>query len=105
MKCKQCGADIPSGTALCSRCGATQRPPRTRRCPRCGARVPHGAALCPQCGGATGQARRWIRLALSIALGIALGIIVFLALHARLASIRYELGRSLIDASAMLPGR
>ena len=48
MICKQCGAQLPEGSAFCGACGAAVERPGF--CVRCGAPLPEGAAFCGACG-------------------------------------------------------
>lgn len=56
-KCANCGADIPTGAAFCSVCGAPAPEPErpaapegTRECPNCHKFVPVGNKFCTGCG-------------------------------------------------------
>ena len=49
MRCPSCGAELPSESAYCSKCGApTSVEPR--RCVNCGAELPSQSAYCNTCG-------------------------------------------------------
>ena len=48
MICKQCGAQLPEGSAFCGACGAAVEKPGF--CVRCGAPLQEGAAFCGACG-------------------------------------------------------
>ena len=64
VKCEKCGADIASGDAFCTVCGAKAnrpepvvaaaqpqpQPQAQRLCPTCGAAVPEGNLFCTKCG-------------------------------------------------------
>jgi RNA polymerase subunit RPABC4/transcription elongation factor Spt4 len=64
MRCPNCGAEVPAGTAACPAChydlGLTQRIPVTKVawCPSCGALVPPDAHSCPKCGAPVGAPAR-----------------------------------------------
>lgn len=56
QRCEKCGAEVSSGAAFCSSCGATMPkvqaavPDDTVRCESCGAAVKKGMRFCTACG-------------------------------------------------------
>lgn len=51
--CKKCGAEIGTGDAFCSNCGAPQDVGHSEQiavCTNCGAEVKPGSTFCPNCG-------------------------------------------------------
>ena len=71
MYCKNCGAQVGDGAAVCVKCGYTVGNGQNF-CAVCGAPVQPGASVCTQCGAATQYLPRKSRLAAGL-LGVFLG--------------------------------
>lgn len=54
MFCKECGNEIPDGSAFCPECGTPAREEKKRAfCPECGAEIDPAVKFCPSCGAKT----------------------------------------------------
>ena len=71
MRCPSCGAELPSQSAYCSKCGA-RASVEPRRCVNCGAELPSQSAYCSKCG-----ARNELRVRYSL---WRVGILTFMSL-------------------------
>ncbi len=54
IRCPNCKADIPFGSAFCPNCGTDLS--ATQTCPQCKAILPAGSKFCPNCGAQQGEA-------------------------------------------------
>jgi membrane protease subunit (stomatin/prohibitin family) len=52
VRCPNCKADIPYGSAFCPQCGTNLS--ATQTCPQCKATLPAGSKFCPNCGATQG---------------------------------------------------
>ncbi len=52
VRCPNCKADIPFGSAFCPQCGTDLG--TTQTCPQCKATLPAGSKFCPNCGAPQG---------------------------------------------------
>jgi membrane protease subunit (stomatin/prohibitin family) len=52
VRCSNCKADIPYGSAFCPQCGTNLS--ATQTCPQCKATLPAGSKFCPNCGASQG---------------------------------------------------
>lgn len=54
MVCPKCGAEIPEGSTVCTKCGgqlvATATQPAARFCQHCGSAISDGSTICTVCG-------------------------------------------------------
>ena len=78
MECKRCGAELETGLAICSECGARQRRrPKQVRCRHCGKKVSSQLVVCSACGRELKPARLrgWGWLALGLVLVASLALI------------------------------
>ena len=48
--CTSCGAEIPSGSAFCGKCGGKVVVNKNKICPKCGSSVPYDDVFCNNCG-------------------------------------------------------
>ena len=58
MKCKKCGAEVPSGMKFCGECGTAI--PQIIKCASCGADIEAGMKFCGNCGAPVSQKKKCI---------------------------------------------